>query len=378
MRRVLNRWVCPLLVAAVAALPQAALGAAPSPAGPPDAATFAAGSFVDFSASVGATDFGGIQLVVSTGPTVDAAGLLVGDEVVARRLVVRAPGSTSVTDSVRIRRPGTYWWQFTIQDPAVPGGVAAAPARALTVTTTAQAPGPIPTAVGASATGSFLVNPAALPPGVSAARFAALASSSGSRWGFTYAGLTDRPPTQVDDVTVVGFSAEIDPDALGVLVSRRGTKALPQVCTAGTRAERRVVTRRVVRRVKVRRTVVVRRDGRAVRVRVARTVRRPVPVRRTVDVSVPTRSCVDQPPAAIVDRDIRLSLHVRWEEGPGYPSGIEHDLESVLIHEFGHLAGNPHTPDPCHPMAAALSTGEWWRGPADYWLGDCPSPGPGF
>lgn len=69
------------------------------------------------------------------------------------------------------------------------------------------------------------------------------------------------------------------------------------------------------------------------------------------------------------ERDIRINPRPRWQQGPAYPSSREHDLQSVLIHEFGHFVGNwRHTRRLCagHPMVAAGAEGDWWRSPGDW------------
>jgi hypothetical protein len=40
----------------------------------------------------------------------------------------------------------------------------------------------------------------------------------------------------------------------------------------------------------------------------------------------------------------------------------------VLLHEFGHVAGNRRHAPRCRdtPMIVALGRGEWWRSPGDF------------
>jgi hypothetical protein len=63
----------------------------------------------------------------------------------------------------------------------------------------------------------------------------------------------------------------------------------------------------------------------------------------------------------------------KWSAGPGYPGLDEIDLESVVLHELGHMAGNKKHTARCanSPLGEALGAGEWWRGPRDKWFGDC-------
>jgi hypothetical protein len=74
-----------------------------------------------------------------------------------------------------------------------------------------------------------------------------------------------------------------------------------------------------------------------------------------------------------VEQDVRFIASAPWNEGPGYPDFDEMDLESVVLHELGHMAGvgrhRPHCTN--SPMVAALGLGEWWRGPRDDWFFGC-------
>ena len=66
----------------------------------------------------------------------------------------------------------------------------------------------------------------------------------------------------------------------------------------------------------------------------------------------------------VVERDLALLPDVPWAEGPAHPTSEEYDLETVVLHELGHWAGNlRHTPVGCHdtPMVKGLGPGEWWR-----------------
>ena len=60
---------------------------------------------------------------------------------------------------------------------------------------------------------------------------------------------------------------------------------------------------------------------------------------------------------------------VPWEAGPEHPDLGHVDLETVIIHELGHAAGNArHTAMGCYdtPMVVGLANGEWWRSPQDW------------
>jgi hypothetical protein len=183
---------------------------------------------------------------------------------------------------------------------------------------------PIPASVGAQGSGGFRVSLAGLPPGVSAERFADLAARSGRRWGLIYLGTTTSAPVSGDGRNVVGFGRTI-------------------IAGAGhTTRTRRCARARVVRRVRV---------GRA---EAARVVRRVLTVRRCRMV-VAGR--------ARVEKDIVIDRAMPWQAGPAYPSSWQVDLETVLLHEFGHVAGHGHvTGCVSSPMWASLSMGDWWRG----------------
>jgi hypothetical protein len=75
----------------------------------------------------------------------------------------------------------------------------------------------------------------------------------------------------------------------------------------------------------------------------------------------------------IVERDLALRADENWAAGPGYPGLDQVDLESVVLHELGHMAGNKKHSARCanSPMDEALGAGEWWRGPRDKWYGAC-------
>ena len=77
--------------------------------------------------------------------------------------------------------------------------------------------------------------------------------------------------------------------------------------------------------------------------------------------------------AKVVESDLALRGDENWAQGPDYPALDEVDLESVLLHELGHMAGNKKHRSRCTntPMIEALGAGEWWRGARDKWYGDC-------
>jgi hypothetical protein len=75
----------------------------------------------------------------------------------------------------------------------------------------------------------------------------------------------------------------------------------------------------------------------------------------------------------VVERDLALNSAEDWAAGPDYPGLSQIDLESVLLHELGHMAGNKRHRPRCanSPMIKALGAGEWWRGARDHWFADC-------
>src|SRR5262249_30181790 len=75
----------------------------------------------------------------------------------------------------------------------------------------------------------------------------------------------------------------------------------------------------------------------------------------------------------VIEQDLALNPAEDWAAGPGYPGLSQIDLESVLLHELGHMAGNKRHRAVCanSPMIAALGAGEWWRGARDHWFDQC-------
>jgi hypothetical protein len=69
------------------------------------------------------------------------------------------------------------------------------------------------------------------------------------------------------------------------------------------------------------------------------------------------------------ERDLILRADIPWEDGPEHPTRRRIDLETVILHELGHMAGNRfHVPRACSntPMVIGLAGGEWWRSTADF------------
>ena len=84
------------------------------------------------------------------------------------------------------------------------------------------------------------------------------------------------------------------------------------------------------------------------------------------------------PPSACArrgrERDLVLRGDLPWQPGPVHPDRSEIDLETVLLHEFGHFAGNRgHVQRACvdTPMIVGLARGEWWRASGDFSFRGC-------
>jgi hypothetical protein len=77
-----------------------------------------------------------------------------------------------------------------------------------------------------------------------------------------------------------------------------------------------------------------------------------------------------------LERDLVLRGDLPWQQGPAHPDRTQIDLETVLLHEFGHVAGNRgHVARGCRdtPMIIGLARGEWWRSSGDFSFRSCPS-----
>jgi hypothetical protein len=70
-----------------------------------------------------------------------------------------------------------------------------------------------------------------------------------------------------------------------------------------------------------------------------------------------------------LERDLIIRADIDWDEGPAHPTRRQYDLETVMLHEMGHFAGNAfHVPRGCldTPMVVGLARGEWWRSTTDF------------
>ncbi|MBB4664465.1 hypothetical protein [Conexibacter arvalis] len=173
---------------------------------------------------------------------------------------------------------------------------------------------PIPRAIGVRRGFGYRLSLASIPRGVDRTRFSLLARAAAKRWGLRLAGRTNRVVRSGDRVDSVGFAPGVPSYALGVTTIR------------SVRWFRRV-------------------DG------------RPRVVRQQV-----------------VERDTRLAVGAPWHAGPGRTPPDRIDLQTVIIHELGHYAGNDHVRNCTNsPMWVALRPGEWWHDRRNWFQHGCGS-----
>jgi len=156
---------------------------------------------------------------------------------------------------------------------------------------------------------AFRISTAGVPAAVGAQRFVVLVRAAAVRWGLRVAGVTGLPARRGDGQDTVGFSHDVPRGALGITEAR---------------------------------VLVLRRAGRIV-------------ARR------------------MVEQDTRFRDDAPWSAGPALPDARHLDLETVILHELGHFAGNGrHAPD-CRdtPMWVSLRAGEWWHSPTDWFQRGC-------
>jgi hypothetical protein len=285
--------------------------APPVPVSPADGATRDEGEAVPFSA-LGPAD----TVVLLSRSSVAGICGAIADE--AGRLTGVATGADPSTLSFTSGElgPGTWFWQAVS-----PSNCSTGPARRLVVRPAALAP--IPARIGTSNRAHLVIATAGVGEGVSRARLAALVRRSAERWRLRVDAVVRRAPHLGDARSDVGFSSRLVPrGALGVTYLQR---------------TRRVLARRVCSPAG------------------CRTVRTALGV-------------------AVNERDLALRPDVDWQPGPSLPDRRQFDLETVIIHELGHLAGNRrHSPVGCRdtPMVRALDRGEWWRSPLDFHYSEC-------
>jgi hypothetical protein len=313
----------------------------PTPVAPADGATAQAGTPLAFTAR----GQGALVVRVARSPAVvDACGSLGEDG-------GRFDGTPSPADPTLVQfatpsglAAGDWFWQ--VGDPTncsvgpmrrltVVGSGAAAPA---TPSTPALSPtpspagrvpklarAPIPSRIGTTNHALLVLALGEGSPSVSRSRLVAVVRNSARRWRLDARGPVKRVPRLGDGHDDVGFAAAlVSEGALGTTtLLRQNYVRVRRVCAAAG----------------------------------CRTTRTPIGTR-------------------IVERDLALLPDVPWAQGPAHPTGDEYDLETVILHELGHWAGNlRHTPVGCHdtPMVKGLAPGEWWRSPSDWHYDACGS-----
>jgi hypothetical protein len=341
MLPVLRLCAAALAAGAVLAAPAAAQAPAPTPVAPADGATVQAGTPLTFTArGEGAL----VVRVARTPAVVDACGAIAEDG-------GRFDGAPSPADLslVQFTAPaglaaGEWFWQV-----GNPTDCSAGPVRRITVDgsgattpatpgtpTTSPTPAPtgklpklsrtaIPSRIGASNHALLVLALGEGSPSVSRSRLVALVRNSARRWRLDPRGPVKRVPRLGDGHDDVGFAAAlVSEGALGTTtLLRQNYVRVRRLCAAAG----------------------------------CRTTRTPVGTR-------------------VVERDLALLPDVPWAQGPAHPTSEEYDLETVVLHELGHWAGNlRHTPVGCHdtPMVKGLGPGEWWRSSSDWHYDACGS-----
>lgn len=289
-----------------------------------------------------------LWLHVSRSPAVDAQGVIADDvELEPLSSSSAGPGIFDAQPTFFdfpeywMNQPGTYYWQVhRISYANGADGAIEGPVRSFTLVAPQEPPvvPPVDPSPGGSAgfpdltfdpiprwaarvrrNRMFVTSRANLPSSVARARWLALVDATARRWGLRRAGAVSGSARGGNYRNEVGFSYDLPSSKLGVTETLMLVRyRLVWVCDRrGCGYRRRVASR------------------------------------------------------TVVDRDVRLNHWVRWQQGPTLPGRRQMDLQTVLIHEMGHFAGNGHA-RACRntPMVAALAPGEWWRGPDDYgWRG---------
>lgn len=301
-----------------------------SPAGPTDfdppsgISIRTHGGATSFTASGQSGVYSSARVFVSRSPAVDSSGKL-GADVFTGYMTKYSDGAfryTTYSYQNFANLPGTYYWQVEVTNYLV---TAYSPVQTLTVTPAVggNADGGvtrtrIPGWVGTRGSWSYYVNSDfGVPLDVSSQYFRDLSRVSGWRWGLSYRGTTSAIAGGFRDGTsAVSFSYLMSDGDLGL------TTTWTRSAVRTTRACRRGKCKRVKRRVR-----------------------------------------------QVVEQDIQINGVLTWEQGPPYPLLDRFDLESVLIHEFGHMASprNAHfTGCRNSPMVVSAATGEYWRSERDW------------
>ena len=315
----------------------------PTPVAPADGATVQAGAPVTFTAR----GQGALVVRIARSPAVvDGCGAIAEDG-------GRLDGTLSPADPslVQFTAPtglgaGEWFWQVGSPadctrarygasrpkgrarppTPAAPGKPAVSPKPSPAGTLPKLSRVAIPSRIGKSNHALLVLALGEGSPSVSRSRFVALVRNSAQRWRLDARGPVKRIPRLGDAHNDVGFAASlVSQGALGTTtLLRQNYVRVRRVCAASG----------------------------------CRTMRTPAGSR-------------------IVERDLALLPDVPWAQGPAHPTTEEYDLETVVLHELGHWAGNlRHTPVGCHdtPMVKGLGPGEWWRSSSDWHYDDCGRP----
>jgi hypothetical protein len=330
-----------LAAAAVLAAPAAAQAPAPSPVAPADGAMVQAATPLTFTArGQGAL----VVRIARTPAVVDACGAIAEDG-------GRLDGTPTAADPTLVQftapaglAAGEWFWQVgnptdcsagpvrriavdgsgaAPTTPATPGKPAVTPAPSPAGTLPKLSRTPIPSRIGTSNHALLVLALGEGSPSVSRGRFVELVRNGARRWRLDARGPVKRVPRLGDGHNDVGFAARlVSEGALGTTtLLRQNYVRVRRVCAAGG----------------------------------CRTTRVPAGSR-------------------VVERDLALLPDVPWAQGPAHPTGEEYDLETVVLHELGHWAGNlRHTPVGCHdtPMVKGLGPGEWWRSSGDWHYDAC-------
>lgn len=170
----------------------------------------------------------------------------------------------------------------------------------------------IPRSVGVRRGYAYTLSTANVPRSVGAKRYSVIARVAAKRWGLRLAGTTKGTVRTGDRRDWVGFSKDVPSVALGVT---------------------RIRTVRYYRRENGRTRVVGER---------------------------------------VVERDLSLAVNAPWWVGPGPPPADKVDLQTVIVHELGHYAGNGHVANCTNsPMWTGLAPGEWWYSRTNWFQFGC-------
>jgi hypothetical protein len=273
------------------------------------------------------------------GPDGQLMGQVAGGQMTRQPFGERMAWHLPAISSLRMR-PGAYWWQVVGLVRTASGAMqelTSPPQRVeLYFPSSWTRRAPIDRRFGRRGHARFLLSSRGIPQGVDPARLRTVVAVAARRWGLRLTGWTDRVAGARDHVNVAGFGPVPVAGALAV--------------QADLYQRRYRVFRRCAER---------RRAG----VVVQRTCG---PLERQYLGKVRT------------DQDLIIRPDVSWAMGPARPPLDEFDLESVVVHELGHMAGNKkHTPRCSNgPMGPALAPGEWWRTPHDRYRRGCPLSAP--